>query len=427
MKNMYYKLLPSGWLDWFSIFGAHQITLADIHKIGKSSLGLLVYALPVVLLLIVVELFFSHRKKHKNYKAKETLDTVLIGAGNQVFSVVMKAAMLCGAVWIYNNLPWRMEFNWWTIIPCYIVYDFYCYWAHRTLHYNSFLWVTHAVHHSAEYFNLTVSVRQSWAQYFKLIFFIPVALLGFHPVIFFVVNQLSVFYQFWVHTESIGKLHPFIEKYFNTPSNHRVHHGSQEKYLNKNFGSTLMIWDHWFGSFQCEEEKPRYGITTKFNNKINPFVLSFYGYRNILQDVKEARGIRQKFFFIFASPIKVANYKISRNYLNFPISEKSSQVNSLKQNLRRKVALLFFLTILATHLKANSVRDIILLPCPKGSKLLFYLQRDPDANTVIYELNFRKDGSLHPESPIIASWIRYSEQGQRKELSGIERRFAYGV
>ncbi len=423
---MYILKLSVG-IDPFSIFGAHQITLADIQKVGKSSLGLLVYALPVILLLILFELFFSRYKKHKNYKMKETRDTIFIGAGNQVFSVVMKMLMLCGAVWIYNILPWRMEFNWWTLVPCYIIYDFYSYWAHRTLHYNRFFWVTHAVHHSAEHFNLTVSVRQSWAQYFKLVFFIPVALLGFHPVIFFMVNQLSQLSQFWVHTESIGKLQPFIEKYFNTPSNHRVHHGRQEKYLNKNFGSTLMIWDHLFGSFQYEEEKPDYGISVQLDNKINPLLLSFYGYRNILQDVKGARGIRQKFFFIFASPSRVVDYKLNKTHLNYSITEKNHRQNIFKQSLRWITTSLFFLMILPTHLQANHTHDSIPLPCPKGSNLLFYLQRDPDANTVIYELNFKKDGSLHPENPVSGSWIRYSEQGQHKELNSIEKKFAYGV
>src|SRR5690606_35411037 len=94
-------------------------------------------------------------------------------------------------------VPWRMEFNWWTIIPCLLVYDFCSYIAHYVSHFNRFFWATHVVHHSADHYNLTVSFRLSWVQHFKLLFFLPVALLGFHPIIFFIVNQISVLFQFW--------------------------------------------------------------------------------------------------------------------------------------------------------------------------------------------------------------------------------------
>ncbi len=286
--------------------------MQDVHVLQKNSPDILVYAVPVVLILTLAEFIFSRIHDHDNYAAIETLGSILTGAGSLIINLVMKVVLFYGAVWIYNLLPWRMEFHWWTLIPCFIVYDFCSYWAHRIAHYNRFFWATHVIHHSAEHYNLTVSFRVSWVQHLKIIFFLPLMVFGFHPLIFFISNQLGVLYQFWVHTESIGKLHPFIEKYFGTPSNHRVHHGSDEKYLDKNFGATFMIWDHWFGSFQYEEEKPKYGLTTNIDHKINPLVLNFHEYSDILKDVKSAQTFRRKLYFIFASPGDIYKYKLKK-------------------------------------------------------------------------------------------------------------------
>lgn len=296
-----------------SIFGADKISMEDIHHLEKSSPDILVYAVPAVLLFTLAEFVFSKLHDHDSYEAEETMGSILTGIGSLIINLVMKIVLLYGAVWIYNLLPWRIEFQWLTLFPCFIVYDFCSYWAHRIAHYNRFFWATHVIHHSAERYNLTVAFRQSWVQHFKIIFFLPLALMGFHPLVFLVSNQLGVLYQFWVHTESIGKLHPFIEQHFGTPSNHRVHHGSDEKYLDKNFGATFMVWDHLFGSFKYEEEKPRYGLTTKLDEKINPFSLNFHEYAAIWKDVKSAATIRRKLYFIFASPGKVYNYKLKKH------------------------------------------------------------------------------------------------------------------
>jgi sterol desaturase/sphingolipid hydroxylase (fatty acid hydroxylase superfamily) len=295
-----------------SLFGAQPIAMERIHEVEKSAPNLIVYALPIVLLFTVLEFVIFHFLEQKEYDKKETLGSVLIGLGNLTVNLVMKTGLLYAVVEIYNILPYRMEFNWWSLIPCFILYDFSSYWTHRISHYCRFFWATHVVHHSAEHYNLTVSFRQSWFQYAKIVFFIPLIFAGFHPAIFFIANQLSVLYQFWVHTEAIGKLHPFIEKYFGTPSNHRVHHGSQEKYLDKNFGAAFMIWDHLFGSFQYEEEKPRYGITNSLKSKLNPLYLNIHEFQDIIKDVKKAKGFRKKMYYIFASPDVIDKNKLKK-------------------------------------------------------------------------------------------------------------------
>lgn len=405
------------WQALSGLFGAAEINLADINLMQAKAPDLMLYALPAVFFFTVIEFLISHFGEHKTYENKETIGSLFIGLGNLTVNLLMKAVLIYVAIWLYNLLPWRMFLNWYTLIPCFIVYDFCSYWSHRISHYNRFFWATHVVHHSAEYYNLTVAFRQSWVQHFKVIFFLPVILLGFHPVIFMVASQLSTLYQFWVHTEAIGKLHPFIEKYFGTPSNHRVHHGSQEKYLDKNFGATFMIWDHLFNSFQYEEEKPIYGLTTPVANKTNPFILNFQEYVDMFNDVKKSNGLREALFFIFASPGKIYQRKL--------VAVSFTQKRSLSRNYFKAIAILAFLLLLLTS--ATRAQQTAMLPTPVGKNLLFFLQRTPDANTVIYEINFKKDGTIDEKKPVVGSWIRYEEGQKYKPLTGIEQRFAYGV
>lgn len=407
------------WQSFCSLFGAEKVALSDIYQLQNDAPNLLVYTLPAVFIFTVIEFLASHFGEHQTYERKETFGSLLIGAGNLAVNLLMKTVLICGAIWIYNLMPWRLEMNWWTLIVCFICYDFCSYWSHRISHYNRFFWATHVVHHSAEHYNLTVAFRQSWVQHFKTVFFIPVALMGFHPVIFFVANQLSTLYQFWVHTEAIGKLHPFIEKYFGTPSNHRVHHGSQEKYLDKNFGATFMIWDHLFGSFQYEEEQPIYGLTTPVENKTNPFILNFHEYQDMFHDVKNSNSWREVLFFIFASPGKIYNYKL--NKVNVELVKVKSH-----QKFFMRAAIFWLIFLLSQPLYGQKVTETP-LPIPKGKNLLFFLQRTPDANTVIYELNFKDDGVIDDRNPVKGSWIRYEDNGKCKDLNGIEKQFAYGV
>ena len=133
--------------------------------------------------------------------------------------------------------------------------------------------------------------------------------MGFHPVIFFTVNQVAVLFQFWSHTEYIGRLHPAIEYLFATPSNHRVHHGSQKKYINKNYGATFMIWDRMFNTYQKEEEKVKYGVTQNIQNKANPFHINFHELSEIWHDIRSARTWRLRLFYLFGDPIAIHEKK----------------------------------------------------------------------------------------------------------------------
>lgn len=292
-----------------SIFGAPKIPLDFIHQLEERAPNIIVWAVPFMVFFAGLEIYISYRQEREYYETKETIGSILTGIGNLIVSALIKTTLLFLVVWIYNMLPWRMSLNWWTFIPCYIIFDLCSYWAHRISHMQRFWWATHVAHHSGEHYNLTTSFRLSWVQNIKIIFFLPIALFGFHPIVFFVTNQIAVLFQFWVHTEYIRKLPRWVEYIFATPSNHRVHHGSQEKYIDKNFGATFIFWDRMFGTYQPEEEQVIYGITTNIENKANPFHINFHEYNDMWQDVRKAKGFRKKWFYIFGSPVKVAEEK----------------------------------------------------------------------------------------------------------------------
>jgi sterol desaturase/sphingolipid hydroxylase (fatty acid hydroxylase superfamily) len=292
-----------------NLFGADKIPLEHINDIQRNAPDIIVYAAPVMFFFVLIEFLISHFQNKKYYNKKETIGSTLVGIGNVAIGVALKTIMFYVFVVVYNLIPWRMEFNWWTFIPCYIIFDFCSYWTHNISHRSRFLWATHVPHHSGEHFNLTVSFRLSWLQYVKMFFLLPVALIGFHPVIIFITNQIAILFQFWVHTEYIRKLHPAIEYIFATPSNHRVHHGSQPKYINKNYGATFVLWDRMFGTYQKEEEQVVYGITHNIDQKHDPVHINFHELTDMIKDVAKAKGFRKKLFYIIANPEAVGKEK----------------------------------------------------------------------------------------------------------------------
>lgn len=305
----WYHILTLGFMPLNSLFGADKISFESAAQLESDSPNIIIWAAPVMFFFVLIEYIISRRQHPEYYESKETWGSIQVGIGNVIIGSLLKLSLLYVLIWAYNQIPWRMELNWWMFLPCYILFDLCSYWAHRISHQQRFWWATHIAHHSGEHYNLTVSFRLSWVQHIKLIFFMPVTLIGFHPVLIFVTNQIAVLFQFWVHTEYIRKLHPAIEYIFATPSNHRVHHGSQEKYINKNYGATFIIWDRIFGTYQAEEEQVIYGITTNIGNKANPLHINFHEYVDMFNDIRNAKGIRRKLFYLFGDPIDIAEEK----------------------------------------------------------------------------------------------------------------------
>ncbi|MDQ6761079.1 MAG: sterol desaturase family protein [Bacteroidota bacterium] len=292
-----------------SFFGAPRIPFHSVNDIEASTPHIIIWAAPAMFFFVLAEWYLSRKQNRPLYDAKDSVGSIAVGVGNVIINFFLKITFFYLIIFIYNKVPWRFSLSWWTIIPCYLIFDFCSYWSHRISHQQRFWWATHVVHHSSENYNLTVSFRLSWVQNMKIIFFLPVAFIGFHPIIFFVASQVAVLFQFWVHTEYIRRLHPLFEYVFATPSNHRVHHGSQDKYINKNYGATFIFWDRIFSTYQKEEEQALYGITTNVTNKANPLMLNFHEYIDIWHDIKSTKSFKRKMFFLFGDPVDIAREK----------------------------------------------------------------------------------------------------------------------
>ncbi|MCX2453870.1 sterol desaturase family protein [Pedobacter sp. PLR] len=220
-------------------------------------------SVPVFFILIGIELAWSFYKKLGYYRLNDSISNLSQGIGQQITGIFMKTAVFFGYMYIFEH--WRLfdlPQNIWVWILLFIGVDFFYYWFHRMSHQVNALWAAHIVHHQSEEYNLTVALRQSWFQgWFSWVFYLPLAFLGFDPLMFLTLSSFNTLYQFWIHTRLIKSMGP-LEYILNTPSHHRVHHGSNPKYIDKNHAGTLIIWDRLFGTFQKEEEDVYYGITT---------------------------------------------------------------------------------------------------------------------------------------------------------------------
>ncbi|MFC5048224.1 sterol desaturase family protein [Aquimarina hainanensis] len=194
--------------------------------------------------------------------------------------------------------PLEIPHTIWSWVLAFFVADFTYYWMHRLEHEHRILWASHSVHHSSEDYNLTIAMRLSIVEgLFEWMFLIPMVLIGFSPFQAIVSLILVAQFQTWIHTERIKKL-GWLDEVFNTPSVHRVHHGSNDKYLDKNYGGVLIIWDKLFGTFQREEEKVVYGLTKNIKSN-NPITINFIEYKNIWKDVKRCRNWKDRFRVVF--------------------------------------------------------------------------------------------------------------------------------
>jgi sterol desaturase/sphingolipid hydroxylase (fatty acid hydroxylase superfamily) len=229
-----------------------------------------VLAIPVFLVLILLELVITRVQEKRYYRLSDSINDLSCGILDQILMVFLKTALFAGYVFVHEryrlfSIPGSAA-AW---VACFLGVDFLYYWFHRTGHEVNAFWAAHVVHHQSEEYNLAVALRQGAFQpVFSWIFYLPLALLGFPPLMFLTVTSIDTLYQFWIHTRAIGRLGP-LEWVLNTPSNHRVHHGRNPKYIDRNHGGILIVWDRLFGTYQKEEEEPAYGITTPLRS-FNP-------------------------------------------------------------------------------------------------------------------------------------------------------------
>jgi sterol desaturase/sphingolipid hydroxylase (fatty acid hydroxylase superfamily) len=259
-------------------------------------------SIPVFFILIAVELVYAFYKKLNYYRLNDSLANLSQGIGSQLIGIFLKTITFFGYLFIYEH--WRFYSfpnTIWTWLILFTGVDFFYYWFHRLSHQINALWAAHIVHHQSEEYNLTVALRQSWFQSgFSWVFYLPLAFVGFEPVMFLTVSAFNTLYQFWIHTRAIGDMGP-LEWFLNTPSHHRVHHGSNPKYIDKNHAGTLIIWDRLFGTFQKEEEEVVYGITTPLASW-NPVWANIHYWIELFGTFKRAKGIKEKVFVFTKSP-----------------------------------------------------------------------------------------------------------------------------
>ena len=262
----------------------------------------IVLSIPIFFLLIGIEVLIQQFTKRKLYRFNDAVTNISCGLTQQVSGVFLKLFGIGLYVLVYKYLRiWEIPSNWYTLVILFIATDFAYYWAHRMSHEINLFWSGHVVHHQSEDYNLSVALRQSSFQViWTAAFYFPLAIIGFEPLDFALMAALTTLYQFWIHTEIIGKL-GFLEYFMVTPSHHRVHHGRNPKYIDRNHGGTFIVWDMMFGTYQEEEETPTYGITTPVNSW-NPVWANFSHYKIMLHEMKQIPGIVDKIKYLFYKP-----------------------------------------------------------------------------------------------------------------------------
>jgi len=268
--------------------------LTWVDRALGSNIPYITYAVPVFFLLIGVELVAALYEQKKAYRLHDSINDLSCGITEQMVGLFLKGLLFAGYVGTFGyatgrgiNLVDVQSYSaggkWLAAIMLFLGVDCAYYWFHRIAHEYNAPWAGHVVHHSSEDYNLAVALRQGTFQgVFSWVFYLPLALLGYPPAWFAAMSSFDTLYQFWIHTRLIGKLGP-LEWVLNTPSNHRVHHGRNPKYLDRNYAGTLIIWDRMFGTFQVEEEEPVYGLTKPLNSW-NPLWANLHVWRDLFRD-----------------------------------------------------------------------------------------------------------------------------------------------
>ncbi|HTL04637.1 MAG TPA: sterol desaturase family protein [Gemmatimonadales bacterium] len=265
-------------------------------------------SIPFFFALIGLELLVARVRHRPLYRLSDSISDLSCGILSQLAGIFLTLLTIAAYSWVQHHaalqlllpLPaWRQVPLAWVAV--FVLDDFAYYWMHRASHVVSLLWAGHVVHHSSEEFNLTVALRQSSLHgLFTWLFYMPIALLGVPVQMWLVCHALNLVYQFWIHTREVDRLGP-VELLFNTPSHHRVHHGVNLEYQDKNFAGTLIIWDKLFGTFEPERAEPVYGITKPLASW-NPLSANLHVFAEIARNARAARRWRDRLRALVAHP-----------------------------------------------------------------------------------------------------------------------------
>ncbi len=261
-------------------------------------------AVPGFVLLVLIEMIWAKYRAPEKYEPRDTLTSLAFGLGSTVAGLLFGGITFALALWLYEHRLFEIGWAWWAFVVCFVLDDFAYYWAHRTGHRVRWFWAAHVNHHSSQHYNLSTALRQSWTGFFALsfIFRIPLALLGFHPAMILFVGGVNLIYQFWIHTEAIGRMPRWFEAVMNTPSHHRVHHATNPRYLDANYAGVFIVWDRLFGTFvrEVDEERIRYGIVRQLGT-FNLLYSVFHEWIGIAKDLWSAPW-RHKLGYVWRPP-----------------------------------------------------------------------------------------------------------------------------
>ena len=317
---------------------------------------IILYATPLFILLILTEFFYGSIKQRNNYRLNDTFMSINLGILSRIPEIVKLGFVTLIYDITFNHfslgIVWKDNIYLWVI--AFVIYDFLYYWMHRASHRINILWAAHSVHHHGEEFNLATALRQTGTGFLsKWIFFIPSFIIGIPSEIFFVVGALNLIYQFWVHTEHIGKL-GFLEYVLVTPSNHRIHHAINDEYIDANYGGVFIIWDRLFGSF-IEEDANKviiYGTKTPLRSW-NPFWANFQVYNHIYKSFYTANNLKEVFNFLFKPPEWSSNRLEQKNKI---FTEKYETL--ISNNLKLTILVLFSLTLFSSSILSIFIGQI---------------------------------------------------------------------
>lgn len=267
-----------------------------------------IWMIPVVLGLIAVEFLFDHYHGTTRYSLRDTLTSFAISIMALIVTFLCRGASFAFLYLMYDSALMDLSMRWYNWLIAFVLIDFLGYWLHWLGHHSTFFWLVHAPHHSSEKYNLSTAIRLPvLSGCFRFVLWAPLCLTGFHPAMVVALEASMYFYQFFLHTENIGRL-GWLENVLNTPSHHRVHHATNEQYLDKNFGAVLIIWDRLFGTFQAEQAKPRYGIVGR-TASLNPFKIVFQDWYYLLASLGNAPSFSDMMRLLFGRPVKLDLYK----------------------------------------------------------------------------------------------------------------------
>lgn len=235
------------------------------------------------------------------YERRDTTASLAMLVGNVAANLAIAGAVGAMGRFVYKRRIVDLGVTKWSLPVAMVAWDFLYYWDHRWMHEVRLLWANHVSHHSSERYNLSTALRQPWSGVLTSWVFLPMPLLGIPAHHVAKAGQINLLYQYWIHTEAIDRLPAPVENVFNTPSHHRVHHGANPQYLDKNYGGILIVWDRLFGTFEPEVRRVKYGLTKNLDT-FNPIRIGYHEFADIVRDVRHARGWRNRLGHIFGRP-----------------------------------------------------------------------------------------------------------------------------